>query len=263
MKLFFAGTEYNKFADVVKDNGGTSMLQSAFYLSYKREPNWAKAPYYLLDSGGFTARKQGTVIPVEKYAEYLNKFNVKLAFNLDTMDTAETLRNQKYLEKNTKTYIIPVYHFTEFASAKYRDLLSSYAKDYPYISLGGTAEGATGNTKNKFIYFDYCFSKVGTSSKVHGLAVTGYKLMLRYPWFSVDSTSWISPLQFGKVIDFANGEFINFQSIKSSKTFLNAKQLLSDKDRFSLSVQAYVKAERYITSYWKHRGVVWDEKPFY
>ena len=35
--------------------------------------------------------------------------------------------------------------------------------------------------------------------KVHGMGVTTFSLMRRYPWFSVDSTSWVRQGAFGNV----------------------------------------------------------------
>jgi len=36
--------------------------------------------------------------------------------------------------------------------------------------------------------------------KVHGFAMTSHKLMMRYPWYSVDSKSWISFGSYGQII---------------------------------------------------------------
>lgn len=263
MKLFFAGCEAKQHAQSAINNGVTSILESAFYLNYKRPPNRFSAKCHVLDSGGFTSRKKGTIINVEKYAEYLNQFDVKVAFNLDTSNTDETLHNQEYLEKNTKCYIIPIYHYSEFIVPRYQGLLVDYAKKYHYIGLGGTAEGATGITHNKLAFFDFCFSTVGIRNKIHGLAVTSFKLMLRYPWFSVDSTSWLSAEAYGKFIDFKDGRFVGLDSIrKQGGTFTDPRQLLSSHDRVNTSVKAYLKAEKYITQYWASKGVRWDEKPY-
>lgn len=260
MRLCFAGTEYNAFAKVARDNGSKNMLQSAFYLNYKREPNVMRSEFYLLDSGGFTARKQGTPIDVKKYSDYINKFDVKLAFNLDTMDVKETLDNQKYLEKNTKAYIIPVYHFSEFINPKHKGLLKEYAKEYPYIGLGGTAEGATSVTNNKLAFFDFCFHTVGIKNKIHGLAVTSNTLMKRYPFYSVDSTSWLSSLSFGKFMQFKDGEFISFNSVNVDGKLSNPGQLMDKEGRLKYAVKAFVGVEKDITAFWKMRGVVWDDK---
>lgn len=262
MKLFFAGTEAKCYQKVVSAANVQCCLQSAFYLRYKKQPNEMQAPIYVLDSGGFTARKQGTLINVEDYANYLNAFDVKVAFNLDTMDVEQTLSNQSYLEKNTKTYIIPVYHYSEFIQPKYRDLIDDYAKNYPYISLGGTAEGVTGVSKNKLAFFDFCFRKVGVSVKIHGLAVTSFRLMLRYPWFSVDSTSWLAAESFGKFIDFKNGKFFGLNSHRVDRKVTDPRQLVSKEYRLIKSIEAYIKAEKYVTDHWQTRGVIWNEQPY-
>lgn len=260
MKLFFAGTESKTYINKVKENGVQRILQSAFYLNYKHQPNVIAAPDYLLDSGGFTAIKKGTPIPVDKFAEYINKFEVKVAFNMDVRDTAETLQNQKYLEKHTKAYIIPVYHHHEFCDPKWKDLIVQFAKEYPFISLGGNPTGI--DLDEKMRYMDFVYSKVGLKSKVHGLGVTRYELLTRYPWFSVDSTTWLAASQFGTFIEFKEGRMSKTAGIGARKKLSDPKQLTGMDHKLNEAIKSFLKMETYITQYWAQRGVIWDEKPF-
>lgn len=263
MLMFFAGTEYNVYAKILKDSGVKRTLQSAFYLNYVHEPNVFQFDNYLLDSGGFSARNLGVNISVDKYVDFINRWKIKIAFNLDTLDVKETLENQNILEQYTDSYIIPVYHYTEFASNKYRHLLEQYASKYPYIGIGGTAEGAKAFTKNKKEFFDFCFYIVRDKVKLHGLAVTSPQIMERYPWFSVDSTSWLSTLSFGKVMDFKNGELIGYNSLKNSNSVLHHDQLCDMKFRVTYNcIKSFMKLEQHITSLWKARGVEWSNEPF-
>lgn len=260
MKLFFAGTESKTYNTKVRENGVDRILQSAFYLNYKHEPNALGASQYLLDSGGFTAIKKGTPIPVDKYAEYINKWEVKVAFNMDVRDTAETLHNQKYLEKHTKAYIIPVYHFHEFIDPKWRDLIVSFGKEYPYISLGGNPTGV--DLESKMAYMDFVYSKIGLSSKIHGLGVTRYELLERYPWFSVDSTTWLAASQFGTFITFKQGKMKKIPGVAARKKLTDSKQLYSMDGKLNQGISAFLKMESYITELWKAKGVIWNEEPF-
>ena len=54
--------------------------------------------------------------------------------------------------------------------------------------------------------------------KVHGFAVTGYDTMKRYPWYSVDSSSYQSLKRFGRQTFMTNG--LLFETISEEK-FLN------------------------------------------
>lgn len=69
---------------------------------------------------------------------------MKFAFNLDVRDIETSRFNQKYLEKNTNAYIIPIYHGPEWVDEDLRGLLDYYIEYYPYIGLGGIAGKETG-----------------------------------------------------------------------------------------------------------------------
>jgi len=62
-----------------------------------------------------------------------------------------------------------------------------------------------GNSGTSLIpWLDDCFQYICDPDgmptvKVHGFAVTSLKIMLRYPWYSVDSTSWIMTGRMGKI----------------------------------------------------------------
>lgn len=263
MKLYFAATEDKRNAQLITDMGGDCILQSAYSLHYKKAPNELNSRYYLLDSGGFSAIKHGIKIDVNKYADYINRHEIKVAFNLDVSDTEETLKNQKYLEKNTKAYIIPVYHYTEFISSKYKDLIHDYAKDYPFISCGTNAEQISSVSNNKIAYLDYVYWRVGLKSKIHGLGATSLELMKRYPFYSVDSSSWLNVQKFADFIDFKNGQFIKIKSIKAAKGLHNSSQLLSQDYKLKSAIGAYLSCQKYITEYWIRKGVSWNETEVY
>ncbi len=58
--------------------------------------------------------------------------DVESAFNLDTNDIEESLSNQRTLDLNTNTYIMPVYHGVEWQRLHNgRDLLDYYIEPVP------------------------------------------------------------------------------------------------------------------------------------
>ena len=153
-----------------------------------------------LDSGAFSAWTQKIEINIHEYIEFIKKHRnfITVYANLDVIGiggkqpnklTAEaTLENQKIMEA-AGLDPLPCFHFGE----PY-EYLEYYIKHYDYIALG-----VAGNSGRKLIpWFDICFSnyicdkQTGLPKvKVHGFAVTSLPLMLRYPWYSVDSTSWV------------------------------------------------------------------------
>jgi hypothetical protein len=152
-----------------------------------------------LDSGAFSAWTSGKQIDIMDYVKFIkeNEEFITIYANLDVIgiggkqpnrQTAElTWRNQLIMEK-AGLKPIPCFHFGEPF-----EYLQRYVDRYDYLALG-----VAGNSGTKLIpWLDQCFSqyicgKNGMPKlKIHGFAVTSLKLMLRYPFYSVDSTSWV------------------------------------------------------------------------
>lgn len=246
MNIFFAGSDASpKYNVMLKANGVTNRLESYFALS-KTEPSAKDFDRYLLDSGGYSARVRGITISVAEYAAYINKFKIKYAFNLDTNSVPETLANQKYLEENTKAYIIPIYHLSDWLDPKYRSLLERYIEKYPYIGLGGSA-GVSINNDMRKKFLDFCFSHTKAKTKVHGLGMTSNWMLERYPYYSVDSTSWQQIARFGGSKVHSN----DMAKVKARKRHYM--------ENLPPEVQYWVNLEESMTRLWKNRGVVWEE----
>jgi len=161
-----------------------------------------------LDSGAFSAWTQGAEIDIQEYIKFIkNHLDVINVYaNLDVIGvggkqpnrlTAEkTLENQRIMEDAGLTPI-PVFHYGE----PEEDFLKYYVDNYDYIAIG-----VAGNTGDKLKpWLDRCFGNYICKSngmpktKVHGFAVTSLRIMLRYPWYSVDSTSWVVTGRMGSI----------------------------------------------------------------
>lgn len=243
MLIYFAGSEPKDYARLLKENGAEGILESAYSLNYKKEPNHLKFKNYILDSGGYTARVNHKIVDVKQYADYINKYKVKIAFNLDTNDVKETLKNQEYLDKNTKCYIIPVYHDTEYIS-KHRDILQDYIKKYPLIALGGIANSDL-TIKQRMQMGNYIFKHAKDKVKVHGLGICRINMLERYPWYSIDNTDWLCFARYGA-------------------SRCNTKEMAKVKARtrhYKINlveeIKYWIKLTKYITDLWKMRGIEW------
>jgi hypothetical protein len=171
-----------------------------------------------LDSGAFSAWTQKLQIDIKEYIAYIKEHAglFKVYANLDVIGiggkqpnklTAEaTLKNQKIMEKAGLSPL-PCFHFGEPF-----EYLEYYVKNYEYLALG-----VAGNSGTTLIpWLDECFQKYICDEnglpkiKVHGFAVTSLKLMLRYPWYSVDSTSWVVTGRMGSIFvpRYKNGEWL-------------------------------------------------------
>lgn len=153
-----------------------------------------------LDSGAFSAFTQNITIDIQEYIRFIKEHKDLLTVyaNLDAIgDPEKTWKNQQIMEK-AGLDPLPCFHFGE--DWKW---LKMYIEKYEYIALGGMVGVRDRAALTAFI--DKCFSeyicgKDGMPKvKVHGFGLTSLRLMLRYPWYSVDSTSWVVTGRMGGV----------------------------------------------------------------
>lgn len=159
-----------------------------------------------LDSGAFSAHTLGVEIDIRKYAEYIRRNHdilrkedgVVMASVLDGIgDALKTWQNQLALEQ-LGAKPLPCFHFGE--DVRY---LQWYVERYPYITLGGMV----GRTSEDLMrWLDPLWEKHLTDGsgrarlKVHAFGITSVAIMERYPWYSVDSSSWIQTAAFGSIL---------------------------------------------------------------
>lgn len=187
MFIYPAGNTPHELGDIMK-----RQLVSYYYLN-----DWKKLKEYkhlklFLDSGAFSAFTKNVTIDVDQYIAYV-KENEKL-FEvyavLDVIGDAEgTMVNQNRME-DAGLDPLPCFHRKE--DYKY---LEYYIENYDYMALGGVAQ--TGNREHLADWLDYvfrefiCDEKGKPRIKVHGFGLTSPLLMQRYPFYSVDSSSWL------------------------------------------------------------------------
>lgn len=240
MIIFYAGSDGNtKYNNILRSHGIESRLESYIGLGNKPPSDF---PRYLLDSGGYTIRQKGGELRVEEYAEYIREHRVKLAFNLDTNDVQETLEHQEFLDKNTPAYIIPIYHFSDFYERN--GLLEKYVKKYDFIAIGGVA-GNSLNINDERVFYNSVFRVTKDKVKVHGLGITKEAHLKRYPFYSVDSTSWLGFARYGNS-KIASKEMSRYRA-KERHYLENA----------SYELTYWTNLQKFITKLWKKRGITW------
>ena len=173
-----------------------------------------------LDSGAFSAWTRGVEINIWDYIEFIKQHVdvLEVYANLDVIgvdgrppdrESAEMgIANQRIMEK-AGLRPLPVFHFREPF-----DILEQFVAEYDYIALGG----AVGFPARVLIpWLDKCFRdiicdpKTGIPRvKIHGFGITSIPLLLRYPWYSVDSSSWSMGSRLGDIYvpRYRDGEWI-------------------------------------------------------
>lgn len=151
------------------------------------------------DSGAFSALHSGAPVTVDSYCRWLDTSTV-LSHTpcLDVIgDPVATRLN--WQEMRRRGYdTMPVVH----GGAKI-DVLQWYIdQGATYIALGGLV----GAQSDRDRWIDRMMS-VAYTQKVglHGFGVTTARDMARWPWKSVDSSSWLTPGRYGLPHVFANG----------------------------------------------------------
>lgn len=156
-----------------------------------------------LDSGAFSAWSRKTEINIDDYISFIKTHEDDLTVyaNLDVIGSAEgTWKNQLHMEKHGLKPL-PVFHpMHEDVSwlTKYLD------RGCAYIAFGGMAGGDFSSQQitqmlDKVFSEYVCDSKGFPKFKVHGFGITSVPLLVRYPWYSVDSTSWVQTGRFGSI----------------------------------------------------------------
>lgn len=219
MNLFHAAVYTNSFMPTQKGHDKLNdrekeimvaiphILESYHYVHSPRIVNEMRmdGAKVFLDSGAFSAHTLGVTINIEDYCRYIienrdiirHEDNVCMASVLDGIgDDKKTWENQMTMERLGATPL-PCFHFGE--DDRYLDW---YVKRYPYITIGGLV-GKSNPDVIKWldrIWERYLLDGSGKPKlKVHAFGVTRIDLMERYPWHSVDSSSWIQYAVYGHI----------------------------------------------------------------
>lgn len=153
-----------------------------------------------LDSGAFSAFTKGVKVDIKKYCRYIqeNEDIIECASVLDAIgDPQGTFENQAEMER-LGTRPLPCFHYGE--DERY---LEYYVANYEYITLGGMVPISTPQLK---FWLDRLWEKYLTDGagrpkiQVHGFGLTTLSLMERYPWYSVDSSSWVQIAANGNIL---------------------------------------------------------------
>jgi len=199
----------------------------------------------ILDSGAFSAWTKEEEIDIEDYAAFaINNLQVfDYIINLDVIPgkigkkgtdlsqeevegaSRKGYRNYRTMLKSgiPKDKLIHVFHQEENFI-----WLKRMVKNMSYIGLSPANDRSS---KEKKIWLDECMNHVLDDKgyplvKFHGFGVTSISIMFRYPWYSVDSGSWMQYSKYGAVLvpkstngkyNYKKNPFVIFLSSKSPK----------------------------------------------
>lgn len=211
MKIYLAGTCVAKpenCPDLVALFSKCHKLHSYFHVVNGFETRWfdvlaANKVPILLDSGAYSAYTKGEIIDLSAYADFLfsmqdKGYNIEHFANLDVIgDPEKTMQNHQWLCQQGLEPM-PVYHYGEPV-----EYLQAYLECGSHVALGGLMQG----TRQQLLqWMDFLFDRYLTDAegkaivKVHGFGLTSATFLFRYPWYSVDSSSWVMTGAMGGVL---------------------------------------------------------------
>lgn len=217
-----------------------SILESFYYAD-----GWIESliPYlknFMLDSGAFTfmTSHKGKVDwndYLRRYAEFVNKNDVKLFYELDIDSIVgyETVRKmRKVLERETGKQPIPVWH-----KSRGKEEFLRMCDEYKYVAIGGIVSKEIARQEYKFFpWFINEAHKRG--AKIHGLGFTNLEGIRKYHFDSVDSTSWTTGNRFGSIYRF-NGTTMEKFDKKDGQRLADSRAVAIN------NLNEWVKFQRY------------------
>ncbi len=198
------GTTFRQFTDIEKQARlqCKNLLESYHYVHKQQMVDAMRRDgcQVFLDSGAFSAFTQGVEIDLEAYCDYIKRNSdiILVASVLDGIgDPLKTWHNQKRMEA-MGVKVLPCFHYGE--DERY---LEHYIANYDYITLGGMVPI---NKEQLRLWLDRIWNRYLTDKdglpirKIHGFGLTRVSLMERYPWYSIDSSSWVQAGSNGAVM---------------------------------------------------------------
>lgn len=196
------------------DGGHTFSLGSFFETTMKTIEMITPDQFsFFLDSGAYSAWSRGTQIDPDEYIAFI-KANIEVIEVYPCLDcipgapgrSATQKEREDAAEKTWENYLymksegldpLPVFHYGE----DFRFLTRMLDNKCEYIGIGGLV-GIPSEKRRAWL--DRLFTRITDDKgmpivKTHGFGMTAVPLIFRYPWYSVDSSSWLKVTSTGAI----------------------------------------------------------------
>lgn len=158
----------------------------------------------------------------------------------------------------------------DYADGMYKDIKTIGGKHqfircyHPIIDNGDLStlkkwvdEGQTyiglGNDSTHLL--DKIFNLTQDKVKYHGFAMTKDELIIKYPFYSCDSTTVLSAVKFGSMYSYRLWQLSKDWMIK----YRMVESTYDDKKRVREGLRAMKESELFYTKLWERRGIVWKD----
>jgi hypothetical protein len=197
-------------------------LMTYYYHGHRRsaptDEVWAMAGKDMfLDSGAYSAYTKSERIDLASYIDFVKETRDlwRLVAALDVIgDHEATWRNYLAMRDAGLDNVLPTFHYGEPWS-----MLEEMLSVAPYMAFGGLVGASEGAQRawlddvwNRAVDPHTRRPRIG----VHGFGMTTIGLMLRYPWASVDSTSWLMGSIYGGCVLYVDGQLTRLKFSEKS-----------------------------------------------
>jgi hypothetical protein len=264
MKIIIAGSNTNNAVSKAKSLGLYKL--HSILNERKSIEDWDDDNHFLMvDSGAHSWNKKHDHVgmsskmklkPAEEFIEFYFNFikkNKNRNFVWVEFDVYKDLpRDQiddfysRVMQLGIKGYFMRVYHeYLDPEPGCYDTLKLWILQGQKYIGIGA----------DNYNNFNDIFHITKDKIKLHGFALTRREVIEKYPFYSVDSTSPLSTVIFGRysrpILNYVGRDDI-FKR-KSIECFHN------DDTRLMNAMIEVKQTQDYITQLWKEKGVIWKD----
>ena len=221
MILYFAGNEPGAIDKVIMENTSALKIDRLYsFLAWWKwdDSRWEeihnkfvefraknKFSRIIMDSGAHTisgafekraenmqAMKEMALPLARRYLDFIKRFKdvVDAFFEVDTAPYTFSYEKQVEMRKaffdaaGDPMKFIPVFH--NRYDSNVRKVLEDHVYNYPYVGITGIHQEF-----NQSMFESYFDEIKKSGCKIHGLAVTAYEKMSEFPFYSVDSSSYL------------------------------------------------------------------------
>jgi len=224
----------------------------------------------MLDSGAFSADRQGVPVKVEDYASFLETYGhlFELAVNLDVIGERQVAKDtagrsfQNYMVlKDKHPCLVPVIHAGEPF-----ELIDDYLREgAPVIGIGALVSKGVNEAIKALIPY------ANKGVRMHAMGRTAPEVLRKVPLYSADSQNWsLGSIHGYQIIsEFGQAARLEFRwkprtrkrHSKASKTMERARFASVSNPRLLLiqALDLTLETERFFTEYWRKRGVEWED----
>jgi hypothetical protein len=187
MKIYLAAANIRQY-NCVKSKKNINVLLSYHYWKSDLNINRIKnrinkeADNIFIDSGAFSAFNSNKEISLKKYCNFIKEVKSTNYASLDVIGDGEKTYYNTLRMQDKGLNPIPTFHTFSKEKHLYKLL------DFDYIALGGMV-----GAKNIDIWLQKVWKIILENKpnlKVHGFGLTDVAIVKKYPWYSIDSTSW-------------------------------------------------------------------------